>query len=240
MVTTLLTDLSEVLINGIDGLEWVLANKYYKDPADQAAFARRFLERRAEMDDCFCILMRGDLTETEYWEAFLQGGDWPFDIAGVKSGFSQNLRGIIPGTMDVFHRIIGYPGIIDDQVKIVIDTPPIYLVSDHIEERLDELEQYHPEVFEPYRQDIFRLIQRRFWSCELGFIKQDPEFFKIVFRRLCIAPENALFIDDNPGNIAAARRIGMPSILFQNARQLEREMHDRYGFVFASPMPHTH
>ncbi|MCP2339930.1 HAD family hydrolase [Actinomadura rupiterrae] len=46
-------------------------------------------------------------------------------------------------------------------------------------------------------------------SCEVGFAKPDPRIFELTLRRLGVAAGDALFIDDTPANVDAARRLGL-------------------------------
>jgi epoxide hydrolase-like predicted phosphatase len=51
-------------------------------------------------------------------------------------------------------------------------------------------------------------------SCEEGVRKPDPRIFRIALDRLGdVAPERAVFLDDAPGNVAAARALGLHAIL---------------------------
>jgi putative hydrolase of the HAD superfamily len=53
-------------------------------------------------------------------------------------------------------------------------------------------------------------------SSEVGLRKPDPAIFSLALRELGgIAPEHAVFLDDFPGNIAAARRLGMHGVLVE-------------------------
>ena len=61
-------------------------------------------------------------------------------------------------------------------------------------------------------------------SGEEGVIKPDPRIFRILLKRHCIAPDEAVFIDDNPGNAAAARVLGIHSIHFRSPELLRREL----------------
>jgi putative hydrolase of the HAD superfamily len=63
-------------------------------------------------------------------------------------------------------------------------------------------------------------------SCEHGWIKPQREIFQIALRRLAVEPSAALFIDDRAANIIAARKLGMATILFQNAAQATAELSD--------------
>ena len=50
-------------------------------------------------------------------------------------------------------------------------------------------------------------------SCEEGVRKPDPRIFATALERLGgIAPERAVFLDDAPGNVAAARALGLHAI----------------------------
>ncbi len=50
-------------------------------------------------------------------------------------------------------------------------------------------------------------------SCEEGVRKPDPRIFRITLERLGgVAPERAVFLDDAPGNVAAAQALGLHGI----------------------------
>jgi epoxide hydrolase-like predicted phosphatase len=50
-------------------------------------------------------------------------------------------------------------------------------------------------------------------SCEEGIRKPDPRIFEIALERLGgVAPGRAVFLDDAPGNVAAARALGLHAI----------------------------
>ena len=54
-------------------------------------------------------------------------------------------------------------------------------------------------------------------SSEVGMRKPDPAIFSLALRELGgIAPEHAVFLDDFPGNVAAARRLGMHGVLVED------------------------
>ena len=54
-------------------------------------------------------------------------------------------------------------------------------------------------------------------SSEVGVRKPDPAIFSLALRELGgIAPEHAVFLDDFPGNVAAARRLGMHGVLVED------------------------
>ncbi len=66
------------------------------------------------------------------------------------------------------------------------------------------------------RLDFFREFDRVFNSYHTGKGKRDPSFFDDVVKELKIAPHEALFIDDMPGNIERARSRGLQALLFED------------------------
>jgi len=63
-------------------------------------------------------------------------------------------------------------------------------------------------------------------SGEEGVIKPDPRIFDILFRRGGFSPQQAIFIDDNPPNVAAAERLGMRAMRFTSPASLERDLRE--------------
>jgi len=61
-------------------------------------------------------------------------------------------------------------------------------------------------------------------SGEEGVTKPDPRIFRILLQRYAIAPDEAVFVDDNPGNAAAATALGLHGILFRSPELLRREL----------------
>lgn len=67
-----------------------------------------------------------------------------------------------------------------------------------------------------YRRDRMRtvsgyddLVERSYYSCELGVCKPDPAFFRHIVHDLQVDPATLLFIDDLVENVAAARSVGL-------------------------------
>jgi 2-haloacid dehalogenase len=55
-------------------------------------------------------------------------------------------------------------------------------------------------------------------------IKPDARIFRILLERYRIAPEEAVFIDDNPANAAAAHALGLHGVHFRSPELLRREL----------------
>jgi len=61
-------------------------------------------------------------------------------------------------------------------------------------------------------------------SGEEGVIKPDARIFRILLERYGIAADEAVFIDDDPGNAAAAQALGIHGVHFQSPELLRREL----------------
>jgi 2-haloacid dehalogenase len=88
------------------------------------------------------------------------------------------------------------------------------------------LTNWSAETFPPQR-DRFPFLS---WfdgivvSGQEGVIKPDPRIFSILLDRYRIAPGEAVFIDDNPKNAAAAEALGIHGIHFRSPELLRREL----------------
>jgi putative hydrolase of the HAD superfamily len=67
------------------------------------------------------------------------------------------------------------------------------------------------------------------WSCELGIVKPDPAIYLHTVKKLGVAPDQALFIDNLEKNTAGAEAVGLHAALFQNVEQLQGDL-ERRGF----------
>jgi len=61
-------------------------------------------------------------------------------------------------------------------------------------------------------------------SGEEGVAKPDPRIFRIVVDRHGVDPARAVFIDDNPRNVAAAGAIGMTALPFSTPARLRADL----------------
>ncbi len=54
-------------------------------------------------------------------------------------------------------------------------------------------------------------------SSEVGLRKPDPKIFALALERLGVPAESAVFLDDYPGNVEAAQRVGIHGLLVTDA-----------------------
>ena len=214
----ILTDLSEVLIRGVYGIEDQIKEQYGESVADH------FVQRNLECNPLFVELMRGHLTEAQYWDYFFQDRDWPFGVKEITTICSFNFAlGFQRSAIDVYKRIVEYPDTTLTSALRHRGRPEFWIVSDHIAERKDEIELMHPK--------IFQLVSKVIWSYDLGLVKHDTGFFQQLLRRHNLKYYEVLFIDDMAPNIWSAATANIAGIEYRDPEQLETQLRS-YGFRF--------
>jgi putative hydrolase of the HAD superfamily len=73
---------------------------------------------------------------------------------------------------------------------------------------------------DPTMQSLFDHL---IFSARIGISKPDPRIYALVLAQLP-ATANLLFIDDRAENVIAARRAGIPGVIFHSAEQLDGEI----------------
>ena len=208
----ILTDAMDVMFYGFTELPDVLHKA-------SGASKEQLQERIEETKGSIYALCRGEITEDAFWRNFVEGPIWSWTNEEgqalkvrpdrLKEAFRDNMRRNIPGVLKLYQRLHA-AGI------------QFYLASDHFNEMVPLLIEWHPEVFR-------KIIPMGywFWSCELGMVKQDSEFFPYVLdmlRSRGIGPGNIIFIDDNLRNVKEARENKIAAIQFKSAGQLEEAL----------------
>ncbi len=195
----ILTDLSEVLIHGFPGTEKIVSERY------GVSAGSKFWDRKCQLSDEFKELLRGQLSEDEFWKMIFQGDDWEFGPEDAKAMFGENLS------------CPRYDGVLEIYEKVKdLNHAKLWIVSDHLRERVPELLREH--------QDVFAIAEKVIWSCDVHKIKSDPGFFEELLHTNGLSPKDVIFIDDFCRNVSAAGECGIPWVHFRNAKQLESEL----------------
>jgi FMN phosphatase YigB (HAD superfamily) len=69
--------------------------------------------------------------------------------------------------------------------------------------------------------DIFDIV---YASHLMGLAKPDPAFYTCILEHESCSADRAVFIDDFPENVEAARALGIGSLLFTGAEQLKKDL----------------
>jgi len=75
-----------------------------------------------------------------------------------------------------------------------------------------------------HRQSIEPLMERYYFSDELGLVKPDLEVFEYVIRDLDVPPERIAFFDDTSVNVEAARQVGIIAYEVDGIAELESQL----------------
>lgn len=82
------------------------------------------------------------------------------------------------------------------------------------------------DIWDYVTPDLQELFDARLISAELGRCKPDQEVFLEACRRLSVAPEEAVLVDDSIDNCLAARQAGLQAVEYQSFAQARGELAD--------------
>ncbi|MYC08353.1 MAG: HAD-IA family hydrolase [Chloroflexi bacterium] len=165
------------------------------------AFLQDFF--RAEMP-----CMRGDADMADTIAEVLKKWDSPFSVAHAIETHTKIVT-MNPESIEVV-RALRKSGV------------GAYLATNQHEYRA----QYMSEVF-----GYADLFDGEFYSCRVGAMKPDPDYFHAILKSLPYRPEQLLFIDDRDRNVAAARSVGIHGVEYELGEGVEalRDVLRRYG-----------
>ena len=196
MVKYIISDLSEVIIEGFMGIGRELS------PILDISVKEIELEKTKNFQ-LFIELMVGKMSEDEYVTEFLNRTKWNISVKDFEKIMRKVLDKKIPGTIDVLRKIKN-----TGKYKLV-------LLSDNVKEWIDYVLKTN---------DDLKIFDYMFFSYELETIKEDSITFVKVLDKLNAKPEEVIFIDDLISNINVAESVGIKGIQFLNANQLEEDL----------------
>ena len=122
----------------------------------------------------------------------------------------------------VFHwwdEMIPMPGAKELVTELHEKGYPLYVLS-------NASQDFH-KYFDSIPGSEFLPRERRFVSSDHRLLKPEHEIYELFFRTYDLAPESCVFIDDNPSNVEAARRLGMQALVHRgDIHRLRRELRD--------------
>ena len=150
--------------------------------------------------------MEGKMSEDEYIEKLLDITKWNISIEKFKSTMRKVLDKKMPGTIDVLRKVKQ------------TNKYTLVLLSDNVKEWVDYVEKTNKDL---------NIFDYKFFSYQLGTIKEDNITFVKVLDRIKAKPEETLFIDDLMTNIESAKSIGITGIQFLSAEKLENSLKEK-------------
>ena len=88
---------------------------------------------------------------------------------------------------------------------------------------LSNTDPIHVAHMEP-RYEFFRFFPTRVYSCVVGAAKPDPLIYREALRACGAKAGEAVYIDDIPEYVAAAKSLGMAGVVYQSPDQLKAEL----------------
>jgi FMN phosphatase YigB (HAD superfamily) len=177
---------------------------------DYRIFCERLAHRIGRTaDEVFARVFGGDL-QLAFERGALSGQAYHQEVMGL-------LRAEIPYVEffrmygDIFTEI---PATCD-LLRRLATRYPLYLLSDTNEIHFGYVRQ---------TVGVVRLFEQFVVSYEVGVLKPDPRIYQEVLRRSGLPAEACVFIDDRPGNVEGARRVGMQALLFQSAERCAADL----------------
>lgn len=139
----------------------------------------------------------GEITEEKFWQKVIDRNHWNIDIATLKRLIRENMTEI-EGTREIIETLKRNGYILG-------------LLSVHGKEWIKHCEkqfEYH------------KLFHSVMYSFEVGVSKPELKAFQLMLEKLKVNSTECLLIDDSLNNIEAARKLGMQTLLFEDAEQL--------------------
>lgn len=177
----------------------------YKEYFGDEAKAWWFLRHVADMDFRQRI-DAGESTDACIRELKAQQPEYSDAIELYRSRWREMLTGEVPGMREVLVDLIN--------------------VSTYQRINIFGLTNWSMETFPEARErfGILQMIDRYVVSGAEGLVKPDARLFQVLLDRYGLKAEDCIFIDDNPDNVDAARRLGMEGIAFQGAEDLREKL----------------
>jgi putative hydrolase of the HAD superfamily len=157
------------------------------------------------------------------------------DIIGHPDWF-----GLDKGTIELEEavvRAVARTGIREERVrKLYRDTPPslvpfpetVRLIKDLKAQshRLYVLSNMHRHAYEYLidTYDFWSLFDGIVISSHIKTIKPEPEIYQYLLKTWSLLPEETIFLDDLPGNLVPAAKLGIRTILVDNPAYIRREL----------------
>jgi len=123
-------------------------------------------------------------------------------IDAYAARFNETIPGPVPGSLDLVARLD-------------IAGVPLFAITNFGHEFWKAFRPTQP-VFDRFRGIIVSGTER--------LMKPDPAIYALAIERFGIDPAGALFIDDNPANVAGAESAGIAAHRFVDAAGLEAEL----------------
>lgn len=170
----------------------------------------RFLYERLIVDDRALSSFLDDVLTLEWHFQHDEGRDFAETSAELIALHPQH-EALIAAWAPRFGESIG--GAVDGMHEIVVELDeagvPLFGITNFSHEFFPPFRAEHAHLFDRFRDIVV--------SGDEKLVKPDPAIYALALDRFALAPRDAVFVDDNPANVEAARAMGIDSELFVDA-----------------------
>lgn len=145
------------------------------------------------MDKEIELVHRGRITTAEFWRIFSQRTGYLVHGDPWEEEFHP----------DIDYEVLKTLAVIKGRVRVVAGTNTIAL-------------HYHVLA----STGVFTWFDAIYASHEIGMIKPEPAFYRLILRKEGVRAKETLFIDDMQPNVDVAKRLGINAVLFSSVENL--------------------
>jgi 2-haloacid dehalogenase len=177
----------------------------------------RFLYREFFGDDD--LLMESFLEEvcSPAWNLEMDRGlPWVEGVARLSQRFpecAELIRAFDERWMEMVPDAVhGSEAVLDELIERGV---PVYAITNFSADKFAKTLERFPHL---------RRFRRTVVSGEVGFVKPEPEIYRLLLDAENLAPGSALFVDDRAANCAGAEAVGMPVHRFRDSLRLRQDL----------------
>ncbi len=100
---------------------------------------------------------------------------------------------------------------------------PLFSITDNVKEIV---------LYLKTKYDFWSKFKGVVISADISVLKPDPKIYKHLIEKYNLLPEECIFFDDLSINVEGAKKVGMNAIQFTTALQCEKDLRDKFGFIF--------
>ena len=147
-------------------------------------------------------LNRGELTQTQAMDAYVAEGYLTTAEAEALFVAIYDSLAPLPDTPPLMRRLssAGYR---------------LFALTDNVREIVSHLSSMH---------DWWGMFEHVTNSAEIGILKPAPGIYRHLLETGSLVPEQTVFFDDMPGNVAGAQALGMHAFVFVDAARAEHDL----------------
>jgi HAD superfamily hydrolase (TIGR01509 family) len=140
---------------------------------------------------------RGEVTAQDFWRCVFE----EFDLDGFTI---EELNDAYFASSKIYPDVLAIPPKLKNRYTVALLSNLTEAMMNHILDTHELRPRFH----------------RLFFSNQIGRLKPEPESFEHVLKELHADPATTLFIDDSKGNLEAAKKLGMQTLLCETPEQL--------------------